>query len=248
MTMTEYAKKEIEIACQRERAASEASGEDFDYGSSCYLSAKKAFDSLMEDGHSGMSIQFTRDILMRLIDNKPLTPIEDVEEVWNLSHKDKDGGEVYQCSRMFSLFKHVAADGSIRFSDTNYVTCVDINNGSTWFNGFVSNLIEEQFPITLPYYPNYDHTKYKVYREDFLAFQENGDYDTMGVFYAVDTGTGDRVDIYKYYHEQVGKWVEIDEDEYKRLKRIAILRESALPTVKEKIITPELVFIGGQEE
>lgn len=42
----------------------------------------RAFESLLGDGHSGMSIGITKNILNRLIDGKPLTPIEDTEEVW----------------------------------------------------------------------------------------------------------------------------------------------------------------------
>ena len=52
--MLEWAKREIELACKRERG--NHPNDEFDYGCACYASALKAFKSLLEDGHSGMSI------------------------------------------------------------------------------------------------------------------------------------------------------------------------------------------------
>lgn len=40
--------------------------DEFDYGCACYESALKAFESLLEDGHSGFSIKITQSILDRL--------------------------------------------------------------------------------------------------------------------------------------------------------------------------------------
>ena len=77
--MTEWAKREIEIACARKRR--DKSPDEWDYDCACYKSAYKAYQSLMEDGHSGMSIGFTKNILNRLIDGKPLTPVEDTPDL-----------------------------------------------------------------------------------------------------------------------------------------------------------------------
>ena len=74
MSMQTWAEKEIEIACKRDG--------DWDYGCACYESALKAFKSLMGDGHSVFSIGVTKHILNRLIDGKPLTPIEDMDDWW----------------------------------------------------------------------------------------------------------------------------------------------------------------------
>jgi hypothetical protein len=77
--MSDWAKREVEIACKRE--APDRKDGEWDYGCACYESALKAYQSLMEDGHSGFSFSLTRQILNRLIDGKPLTPIEDIPEV-----------------------------------------------------------------------------------------------------------------------------------------------------------------------
>lgn len=117
MNMADWAKNEIEIACKNERG--DKNPEEFDYGCACYESAYKAFQSLMEDGHSGMSIGFTKAILNRLIDGKPLTPIEDTPDIWNdLTDRQKDYTS-YQCERMSSLFKDVYKDGTVKYHDVN---------------------------------------------------------------------------------------------------------------------------------
>lgn len=80
MRVLDWAREEIEIAKKRER---EASGVEngWDYGCVCYDSALKAYESLCEDGHSGLSIRITQNILNRLIDGKVLTPIEDTPDM-----------------------------------------------------------------------------------------------------------------------------------------------------------------------
>lgn len=138
MTMSEWAEKEVELY-----------KEDCDcYFASCADSALKAFKSLCEDGHSGMSIVFTRDILIRLIDGDPLTAVEDREEDW-----EKVGEDEFQHKRMRRLFKTVK-NGKTSYSDVERVYCKDINSTATYTNGFITRIIDEMYPITMPYYPN----------------------------------------------------------------------------------------------
>jgi len=68
-----WAEKEVELACERERANSSEEGE-WKYGCACYESALRAYNSIYSDGHSGYSIGATKQILNRLIDGTPLTP------------------------------------------------------------------------------------------------------------------------------------------------------------------------------
>lgn len=219
MSMLEWAENEVKLACERERAGAPES--EWDYGCACYESALKAFKSLCEDGHSGMSIGITKNILNRLIDGKPLGPIVDTDDVWEETCCEKDF-VTYQCKRMSSLFKKVYSDGTIRYSDINRVLCIDINSEATYHNGFVANIINEMFPIVMPYNPPYN--PYKVYREDFLVDSKNGDYDTIGVFYVIDP-KGEHIDINRFFTEpsNVGSsedvaFVEISKDEYYALK------------------------------
>lgn len=221
MDMLNWAEKEIEIACARERAASEVRT-DWDYGVACHESALKAFKCLLEDGHSGFSIHVTKNILNRLIDGKPLTPIEDTPENWNAVTRRYDNGDPaeYQCSRMSSLFKRVHWDGRVTYSDVDRVVVTYVNNpGTNWHNGQSKKIIDEMFPITMPYWP--PKSRYTVYAEEFLLDPANGDYDTVGYLYAIDPD-GQRIEINRYFAEKgEGPMVEIDFEEYCERKKAA---------------------------
>ena len=200
-----WAEEEIRLACN-------INGE---YARACYNSAIRAYKSLLKDGHSGASIHLTHEILNRLIDMKPLTAIEDVPEVWNdISMRKSDEGTVeqYQCKRMSSLFKDVYDDGTVKFTDVDRVSCIDIDNPTiSWHCRLGDNIVDELFPIEMPYYPTKD--PYKLYKEDFLVDPENGDYDTQGFFYLI-TPYGDKIEVNKFYKEQDSEWVEIEVEEY----------------------------------
>lgn len=186
-----------------------------EYTRACYDSAIRAYKSLMKDGHSGASIHVTHRILNRLIDMKPLTEIEDVPEVWNdVSMWKSDEGivEQYQCKRMSSLFKDIYDDGTVKFTDVNRVSCIDIDCPIiSWHCRLGDNIVDELFPIEMPYYPA--TSPYKLYMEDFLVDPNNGDFDTKGFFYLIKPD-GERVEINKFYKEQDGEWVEIVVEEY----------------------------------
>ena len=217
MNMSEWAEKEIEIACARERGASKDT-KTWNYGCACYESALKAFRSLLEDEHSGYSIGVTKNILVRLIEGKPLTPIEDTPDVWN-EFPCHHGAKQYQCSRMSSLFKTVHENGSVTYSDTDRVRVVyDANPNSYWCSGTATRIINEMFPITMPYWPK--SKGYVLHAEEFLLDPANGDYDTVGYLYAIDPD-GEKVKINKYFAEKNHRFTEIDFDEYCERKKAA---------------------------
>lgn len=224
--MMSWAKREIEIACKRERAAKTQQDEDFDldwdYGCACYESAFKAFKSLCEDGHSGFSIDMTKHILNRLIEGKALTPIEDTPDAWyDISDiSGLHGEEVnYQCKRMSSLFKYVYADGSVKYRDVNRAYGASINNpNASYHSGLVDKVIDELYPISMPYSPG---KSIAVYTEDFLTDKKNDDYDTVGILYAI-LSDGERVELNRFFKESDDGFAEIGRDEYDKRKEIAI--------------------------
>lgn len=212
----EWAKRDVEIACKRENP-NRKKGE-FDYGCACYVSALKAFESLTEDGHSGYSIGITKNILNRLIDGMPLTPIEDTDDVWNMSYTNDNGEMVYQCNRMSALFKTVHSDGSVDYSSNDHCYCIDINNPkNTYYSGLVRRIIHKMFPITMPYMPG---KPIKVFCEDFLTDKNNGDFDTVGVFYALKEENREpiRIEINRFFRKpndnKKGNLIEISKEEY----------------------------------
>ena len=225
MSMYEWAEQECRIACKKENPNFDFDSNDFDYGCSRYKSALKAYKSLAEDGHSGMSFSFTRDILERLMRHEPLTPITDDDfEGGNYLYPDERLASLglkseIQCPRMSSLFRKETVDGKVTYCDVNRAYCVDIETPSDTFSSSANNIVDELFPIKMPYLP--EKGKYKVYVQTFLTDKKNGDFDTRGVIYLI-TPDGKRIDINRYYTEKNGEMVEIPKDEYDELlaKRI----------------------------
>ena len=224
MDLKEWAEKEIEIACNKENP-NRKEGE-FDYGCACYESALKAFKSLTEDGHSGFSIGITKHILNRLIDGKPLTPIEDADDAWDHERIDtRKECSVYQCKRMSSLFKYVYNDGHVKYADVNRVIAYDVDSPDlTYHTGLANNLVNDMYPITMPYMPC--DKSFKVCFETFLTDKKHGDFDTKAVLYLTKPD-GERVEINRYFREPESDidekhtyhgWVEISKEEYEERK------------------------------
>ena len=217
MSMSEWAKREVEIACKRER--DNASEGWADYGCACYESALKAFNSLMGDGHSGMSIGFTKNILIRLIEGKPLTPIEDTDDIWRESYREGKDYTTYQCKRMSSLFKDVYDDGTVKYSDIDRFKCRNIDSDVYFHSGLVRRLLDEMYPITMPY----SGEVFEVVKEDILVDPKNGDYDTVAVHYMFDSNN-EMIQINRFFTEDDNSengWREITAEEWFELKKKA---------------------------
>lgn len=219
MNMREWAEREIALL---KEANKPDEGESFDYVGKCCDSALRAFESLLNDGHSGMSIQITKSILDQLIEGKALTPIEDVPEVWNDigtfgPEEERNGIKRYQCKRMGSLFKIVYSDGTVSYSDCDRECGVDINNPSmTYSSGAISKIVNKMFPITMPYNP--PAKPYKVYTEDFLYNKDGGDFDTVGFFYMI-TPEGEKIELNRFVHyPQDIDEVELTKEQYEEMK------------------------------
>ena len=233
--MYEWAEQECRIACKKENPDFNFDSEDFDYGCSCYKSALKAYKSLCEDGHSGASFSFTRRILERLMSGHPLTPITDEDffivqskchfesDKWLAEHGLKS--EI-QCPRMSSLFRRETLDGKVSYSDIDRAYCVNIENPSDTYSSAMDRIVDEFFPITMPYTP--EKGKYKVYCQSFLTDKRNGDFDTRAILYFI-TPDGKRVDVNRCQTEKNGKMVDITKEEYDALleKRIDKLGDKA---------------------
>ena len=210
MTTEEWAEKEIKIACKKENP--NWNGKSFDYGCACYQSALKAYKSLCEDGHSGTSFNITKNILIRLMEGLPLKPITDDDfintkpEIWeNPEYLKKVGLKSnIQCPRMFSLFRKETLNGEITYSDVERVIFHDAN-GDNWCNCSPAfKIVDEMFPITMPYYPS--NEKYKVYGETFYMInavdktaEHVGTYNLVKIYYIV-TPNNERIEVNKEFN------------------------------------------------
>ena len=217
MSMTNWAREEVRIACKRENPNWD--GQSFDYGCSCYQSALEAYEVLMKAGHSGMSYGMTVGILKRLLEGKPLTPIEDTPDVWNECVGRRDGTKIYQCRRMSSLFKNVDKEGRVSYNDVERAIGID-ENGVTFQSGLVDKIVEEKFPITMPYAPPLGTYKMKVAERTLGGPDVPGQYDTV-VCSTLTTPTGEKIKVNRYFTE-VGreKMEEITQKEYEELCEI----------------------------
>ena len=236
MSMYEWAERECRIACKKENPDFNFDSNDFDYGCSCYKSALKAYKSLCKDGLSGGAFNFTRRILERLMDGKPLTPITDEDFKGKDSiYSDKDlismglKSEI-QCPRMSCLFRRETLDGKVSYINIDRAYCINIENPSDTYSSAKDHVVDEFFPITMPYMP--EKGKYKVYCQTFLVDKKNGDFDTQAILYFI-TPDGKRVDVNRYQTEKDGKMVDITKEEYEALleKRIDRLRDTVADTL-----------------
>lgn len=213
-----WAENEIKIACERENP-NRNKGE-WDYGCACYKGAFETFKTLLGQGHSGYSIGITKHILNRLIDGKPLTPIEDIPESWNeCGLKDKEGTQIYQCKRMSSLFKNIYPDGRVEYTDIDRVICQDIHAGFEYRNKHLRELVLKMYPIEFPYMPT--DKPFRIYTEDFMAHEKNGDFDTVRALYLIKPN-GELVEVNRYFAYDDGYDIqEIDKDEYELRRQLA---------------------------
>lgn len=225
MSIIDWAEQECRIACKCENPEYDFDSDDFDYGCSCYKSALKAYKSLCEDLHSGASFEFTKNILIRLIEGHPLTPIKDEDFFINIEVmpqkspsylKERGLKSDLQCPRMSSLFRTETLDGKVTYEDIDRFYFINIEEPSDTYKTN-SNFLDEMFPITMPYMPK--KNKYKIYEQTFLTDKSNGDFDTRGIIYVI-TPEGEKVDVNIYKAQINNKFVDITKEEYEeRLKR-----------------------------
>lgn len=231
MNMENWAENECRLACKRENPEydfdndNDINDDDVDYVCSCYKSALKAYNSMYNDNHSGYSWHITRNILIRLIDNLPLTPITEDDFVVPDDYSEdecytyeRNVKRIIQCPRCSSLFRYEMKDGTVKYHDNNRAYFINIENLDDTYRSS-TDFLDELYPITLPYYPSVN--KYKIYAQSFLVDEKNGDYDTKGIIYMI-TPDGTRINLNIYMTEVDNNMVIITRDEYDKLlmKRI----------------------------
>lgn len=215
----DWASNEVKLAIASEKAASRDM-EDWQYGVECYKSALRAYKSLYQDNHSDFNIQITKSILNRLTNGLPLTHIEDTDDIWTNVMINADNRKHYQCKRMSSLFKEVSEDGSVTYSDIDRVRGVNIDNpDASYYSGFLTRLIDNIFPITMPYLPS--TKKFRVTYEEFLFDPKNEDYDTVA-YLDILTPNGKKIVLNRYFKEEDNKMVQIERAEFeeRKVKRV----------------------------
>ena len=148
----EWAEEEIKLA--KEQAD--------EYGKACLDAAYEAYKNLQENGHTGYTVGTTREILMRLLEGKPLTAIKDFPDIWE-PIMIYSNYVCYQCKRMPALYKYVFPNGDIEYRDVSRVFIVDIVTGDTYKSNTGYAILNKVHPIEMPYYPPLGY--FKIYCE-----------------------------------------------------------------------------------
>ena len=190
------------------------------YKLECIKSAQKAYCSLCADGHSGHSIFETMSFLKRMVEHKPLTPLTEEESEWNLISPadEEDNFDLFQSRRSPSVFKKVYADKTV-YNDVDRVVVRDIDTGLDWYCGFYTKMVDDMFPVEMPYMPSSKKFIVEV-REFDSANAKPGEYDTVFVSRIIPPeGIGECINLNKAYKEAIGEdgkptFVEIGEEEY----------------------------------
>lgn len=173
MINLDWAKREVDLAIKKR-----------DLDNRGLELALKIYSDLNEGCASGCAINTTFDILENLVNGKPLSPIEDKDEEWEESVSEKDH-KTYRSIRWPSLFKDVYQDGTVIYEDIYRYICIDVNYPDIVFtNGTVAKILNEIYPITMPYMPNDDQIK--VYCYEFEFTDKHGIVcDALGVLHGV---------------------------------------------------------------
>lgn len=218
--MLSWAEREVELAIEREHEFERKDAEEhvkkydpkgFSYGGAIYKSALKAYRSLSEDGHSGMSWSFTGNVLMRLMKGRPLTPLKGTDDEWVKVAK-YDDEDWYQNRRCSSVFKCVNGDGTVKYTDNDYAVCIDDENGHTNHFGLLNNEVYSRWPIKFPYMPS--ERPYKVYDRTFDSVNaERGCFNTVACL-RIEEPDGTVHAVNKFWKEVGDHFEEITKEEY----------------------------------
>ena len=189
------------------------SGEDC-YSKGIFCSADKAFKIIETAGHTKEELNQMVEILTRLVDWKPLFPIQ--EDEVNDEGYTMNGQTIYDYERYSGLFKRVYPNGKVEYGDVHMAVGVNIDNKLEYQIGLVDRIAQEIHPIKFPYLP--PTIPYRVYTDDFLVNPKHGDYDTVGFFYMIEPD-GTRVEINRFFKEDGFEFVEITKEEYDERKK-----------------------------
>lgn len=161
-----------------------------------------------------------RELVIRLLCHRPLSPILDVPKEWVLV-KDDAGIDEYQCIRYPSLYKGInQKTGDIRYVDTARYICIDINNSArVWTGGIGAKILEEMNPITFPYIP--DDTPIRIYMECLTYHQKKESdsvedpYDTFAITHFGMPNKSELVEVNRFFKKDAAGFLfEIPKNEY----------------------------------
>ena len=184
--------------------------------------AVKIFNELEDLQHTEESKVMIKRFLSRLIEDKPLSPIEDRDDMWDeVGRHTVEDSEVtlYINKRLRTLYKRevrdIKKDVLIEktYHDPTRVTCINTINGKEVILSLVNDYVDEYFPIKFPYFPT---DKYVV---EVIMFNhknplEDGGEDTISIETIIDPDHRVAFPGAYYALNEERYWCGIDSPEY----------------------------------
>lgn len=171
-----------------------------------YSSALGAYAAVLQDNHSGSSWEITHSVVNRMLSELALTPVRDEDFV------SLDDEEPATTSRQYGLFKRLELDGSVTYTDIHRVEGVYLDTGEHFTSGLVRAVVDEMFPIKLPYYA--PGTPYRVYVRTYCdkGFpNDHHDFNREWLSHVV-TPSGECVTIDRTWVHGLGGLTEVTDD------------------------------------
>lgn len=191
-----------------------------------YDAALTAFATFVQLSEGLDSPGVAKTILTQLLHEDPLSAIEaDNEEDWVVvggfdpaEGNDNPGFTMYQCKRRSTLYKKVTYDrktGEVdetKYSDASRAVCFDIDTEEMYQGGIAHAVFDEMVPIQFPYSPI---GRYRIFTEEFKAYKDADENDTVGVLYIRDTD-GRMTEVKRFFKvdHKTKEYMEIDRNEY----------------------------------
>ena len=231
---TERVRKEVEYAieCERKGAIEENDYAFLDYAVECYRYALRAYETMAEDGHSGMSWGLTRQIFNRLAEGKPLKTLNsyhDRPEEWSSNDGFDDDIVRFNNKRYNPLYCELTENGML-YHDVDRWRFYELDNPNVpWSCGLLSRYMDEHYPITFPYNPVNIHVR----MEELLTDPAHGDYDAQRIIDFVDPETGETIKVDACFEEVDGEWQEIGKKKWYALRKKHGERLAAILRTKE---------------
>lgn len=171
-----------------------------------YSSALGAYAAVLQDNHSGSSWKITHSVIHRMLSELALTPVRDEDFV------SLDDEEPATTSRQYGLFKRLELDGSVTYTDIHRVEGVYLDTGEHFTSGLVRAVVDEMFPIKLPYYA--PGTPYRVYVRTYCDKgypNDHHDFNREWLSHVV-TPSGECVTIDRTWVHGLGGLTEVTDD------------------------------------
>lgn len=157
-----------------------------------------------------------------MVNGRPFSEITEQDE-WETPHKYSESYNfsISSCKRYNAVYKRIYDDGHIVYSDVNRVCAFDVDfpDSPSW-TGTVTNLFDQLYPITLPYFPadNKYRMAVKEYddEEDIVRILKEHDIEHSSekliiYFDHFINPIGNRIDVKKYfvYNIATNGWTEL---------------------------------------